>query len=364
MSVDTKFKIWMSCFLLYSIAMVAIPQNTAFYRRPATAEINLALKNAFGYCQSFLVDSPSERCSVEKLVSVGYGLPIGGVQITELDMGVSDGRIVIEYLPDELRGEVDYEGVLTRAEKSWEVTLKEAVNDQYSLFAFAFALLGLGVYWVLESVIMHFTIRPNKSGQIKARQIQEGISGWVLYKESLRKEILSKRDALSAYDISRLSEAVEKKFFALEEYDSAKKIALYSSVRSEVDTKDIIEKTLASGKEVYLPRVKEDGKGVDFVRVTGLEGFQKSEFGILEPVGDDIVASSDLDIIVLPGVAFDEKGGRIGYGKGHYDMTLENFKGLKVAFAFECQIVENIELEPHDVTMDIVVTEERVVRVK
>lgn len=180
-------------------------------------------------------------------------------------------------------------------------------------------------------------------------------------KELLRQETLLKRDGLRAYDVSMFSEKITESFLSLDEYKSAVTIAFYSSVRSEVSTKLVIEKALAGGKEVYLPRVKEDSDGVDFVRVTGLEGFKKGSYGILEPVGDDVMDPGELDLIVLPGVAFDESGARIGYGKGHYDMTLEKVTCKKIAFAFEQQIVEKIETEPHDVNMDLVITEKRII---
>ncbi len=179
-------------------------------------------------------------------------------------------------------------------------------------------------------------------------------------KELLRQETLNKRDSLRAYDVSMFSEKIAETFLSLDEYKSAVSIAFYSSVRSEVSTKSVIEKALAGGKEVYLPRVREDSFGVDFVRVTGLAGFKEGSYGILEPVGDNVIDLSELDLIVLPGVAFDKEGARIGYGKGHYDMTLEKASCTKIGFAFELQVVEKIEVEPHDVNMDIIITEKQV----
>lgn len=183
-------------------------------------------------------------------------------------------------------------------------------------------------------------------------------------KELLRQDTLLKRDGLRAYDVSMFSEKITESFLSLDEYKDAVKVAFYSSVRSEVSTKLVIEKSLAGGREVYLPRVKVDSHGVDFVRVNGLEGFKEGSYGILEPVGDEIVEPSDLDLIILPGVAFDKDGARIGYGKGHYDMTLEKASCKKIAFAFELQVVKKIETEPHDVNMDMIITEKQLYKIK
>ena len=90
-------------------------------------------------------------------------------------------------------------------------------------------------------------------------------------KEILRRDTLKKRDGLRAYDVSMFSEKITETFLSLDEYKSAVSIAFYSSVRSEVSTRLVIEKALAGGKEVYLPRVKVDSHGVDFVKVNGLE---------------------------------------------------------------------------------------------
>lgn len=180
-------------------------------------------------------------------------------------------------------------------------------------------------------------------------------------KELLRQSILEKREGLGD-QVGELSALVQESFLALEGYKRASKVAFYSSIRSEVSTDGVIKQSLKDGKEVYLPRVKKDSYGVDFVRFTGSEDLKAGAFGVLEPTGDDIIAPEELDLIVLPGVAFDESGARIGYGKGHYDMTLEKVSCTKVAFAFEIQVVEKIETEPHDVGMDIVITEERIIR--
>jgi 5-formyltetrahydrofolate cyclo-ligase len=119
---------------------------------------------------------------------------------------------------------------------------------------------------------------------------------------------------------------------------------------------------LASGKTLLYPAVV--GEDLEFRRVCSLESLVPGKFGILEPQGDP-VDPAGADLIVVPGVAFDLCGRRIGYGKGYYDRSLHRLErsGRLAGFCYDFQLVQEIAGEPHDVTMDLIVTELRVVRV-
>ncbi|NJD90461.1 MAG: 5-formyltetrahydrofolate cyclo-ligase [Geobacter sp.] len=181
-------------------------------------------------------------------------------------------------------------------------------------------------------------------------------------KRSLREVALKCRSALSPHERTAAETAIQNAFIALPEYCAAKSLALYSPVRGEVATDKVLADALSSGKMVYLPAVTPEG--IVFRRFEAQSQLDSGSFGILEPQADAGTAEAEsLDLIVVPGVAFSIAGDRIGYGKGYYDKALHQLetKGRLMAFCFECQLVEAITGEPHDVTMDKIITERRVV---
>lgn len=124
-----------------------------------------------------------------------------------------------------------------------------------------------------------------------------------------------------------------------------------------------MEVSWSAGKEVFLPAVC--GEELRFIRVASERDFKKGTFGILEPCLTGEALPSDLaDIIVLPGVAFDLSGRRIGYGKGFYDRALHRLEGMGrlVGFCYDFQLVDEIAGEPHDVAVDMVITDRRMIR--
>jgi 5-formyltetrahydrofolate cyclo-ligase len=125
----------------------------------------------------------------------------------------------------------------------------------------------------------------------------------------------------------------------------------------------VFAEALAALKLVLYPAVC--GEGLVFRRVLGLKGLQRGAFGISEPASScEAYDPHEADLFVIPGVAFDLQGKRIGYGKGYYDKTLHSIEGQGklVGFCHDFQLVENIADEPHDVKMDILITEKRVLR--
>lgn len=139
-------------------------------------------------------------------------------------------------------------------------------------------------------------------------------------------------------------------------------LALYAPIHHEVETAAVAEAALAAGKTLIYPAVA--GDHLQFRRVAALGELVRGKYGIQEPAGEELDPLA-ADLIVIPGVAFDVSGRRIGYGKGYYDRALHRMEGTGrlVAFCYDFQLVEEIVGEPHDVTMDLIVTESRVVRV-
>lgn len=152
------------------------------------------------------------------------------------------------------------------------------------------------------------------------------------------------------------------------EYAAAKCALWYVDARDEVRTQHALPNVIATGKRIVIPYC--DGDDLQLFLLRDLAELTPGAFGILEPDeqmrknADRTVAPIEVDFAVIPGVAFDEAGGRLGYGRGFYDRLLERVRceALKVGLAFECQILGQIPMADHDCPMDALVTELRTIR--
>lgn len=173
---------------------------------------------------------------------------------------------------------------------------------------------------------------------------------------------MARRRELSDAQVGSLSLALQRRFLDLPEFQAARTLALYAPIHREVDTAAVAAAALAAGKTVLYPAVV--GDDLKFCPVADLGELAPGRYGIPEPGGEGC-DPAQADLIVVPGVAFDLCGRRIGYGKGYYDRALHRLEGSGklVAFCFDFQLLQEIVGEPHDVTMDLIVTESRVVRV-
>ncbi len=170
--------------------------------------------------------------------------------------------------------------------------------------------------------------------------------------------MLEQRKALSKDDRSEKSLLIQQKLLSTEAYGTAKVIALYSSIHNEVETNLVIRDALFSRKTVLLPALC---SGEMFFReLRDMMKMRKGRYGIMEPSESGRVVDPGLaDMIILPGIAFDTKGRRIGYGKGYYDRSLHNLEGSGklVAICYDFQLVDEIAGEPHDIRVDMIITE-------
>ncbi len=181
-------------------------------------------------------------------------------------------------------------------------------------------------------------------------------------KRALRAATLAKRRELTPMQVSSQSLALQRRFLELPEVQRAAVLALYAPIHHEVETAAVAGALLAAGRTLLYPAVHADQ--LRFCRVSAMTDLAPGSFGIPEPKGEPCDPAA-ADLIVVPGVAFDLLGRRIGYGKGYYDKTLHRLEGSGrlVGFCYDFQLFEEIVGEPHDVTMDLIVTELRVVRV-
>jgi len=180
-------------------------------------------------------------------------------------------------------------------------------------------------------------------------------------KRPIRKDCLQARRQLAAEEYARLSLKIQRTVIALPEWQAAATIALYSPIHNEVATDLLLQEAFANGKCVVFPRVADSH--LQFARVNPAEAMAPGAFGILEPAGESI-SLREINLLFVPGVAFDLAGHRLGYGKGYYDQSLADASNatLRVGLAFSLQIVPQLPAEGHDVRMDLLITETEIRR--
>lgn len=169
---------------------------------------------------------------------------------------------------------------------------------------------------------------------------------------------MARRKHLAAEICLSHSLRIQQRVIRLPAFRKAAAVALYSPILNEVFTEEIMHEALRLGKTVAFPRVC--GECLDFVRVRSSSELAPGAFGVLEPTGSTTIPSGDLDLVLVPGVAFDREGNRLGYGKGFYDRVLcgTGRPALTVGLCFEMQLVDRLPIEDHDESLDLLVTEE------
>jgi 5-formyltetrahydrofolate cyclo-ligase len=181
-------------------------------------------------------------------------------------------------------------------------------------------------------------------------------------KQAIREQAHAARNALP--DKDERSARVCERLVTLPEYRAARTVLYYVDVRSEVRTRNYLQTALGHNKRIVVPYCVADE--LELFLLTGMDQLAVGMYRILEPrpelraLPQFKVAVGELDLIVVPGVAFDRQGGRLGHGKGYYDKLLEHARPDTplVALAFECQLFPRIPMQEHDIYMDKVVTED------
>jgi 5-formyltetrahydrofolate cyclo-ligase len=183
-------------------------------------------------------------------------------------------------------------------------------------------------------------------------------------KKQIREEAHARRNAQEQKD--ELSRQIVAQFRDLPEYARAQTIMYYLDVRSEVRTRHDLQNAIDSDQRIIVPYCV-DGF-LHLFHLTHLDELEVGMYKILEPKGElrsvaeKKVDPSELDLVMVPGVAFDKRGARMGHGKGYYDKLLEHVRPEVplVALAFECQLFPEIPVAPHDVFMSKIITEKGV----
>lgn len=184
-------------------------------------------------------------------------------------------------------------------------------------------------------------------------------------KNELRQRALKSRRLLSREEVSSLSELVKSRLLELPEFSRAKTIATYIAKSDEVQTSGIVEDALAGGRRIVVPRSDPASTSLVFSEIRSLAELSPGQYGILEPPSAGSPFPLDrCDLVLVPLVAWDESGHRLGYGKGYFDRALGARRPpVSIGLAFESQRRGDIPQSPTDVALDIIVTERRVIRI-
>jgi 5-formyltetrahydrofolate cyclo-ligase len=176
-------------------------------------------------------------------------------------------------------------------------------------------------------------------------------------KRALRREARARRDGLSPEERERMSDEVAENVVALPAVANATTVMAFSSFGSEVDTGPIIERLERDGRRVSLPRV--EGRDIVAVAYRSGDPVIPTSFGAREPAGGEKVAPEEIDVVLVPGLAFDRSGHRVGYGRGFYDRFLPAVRrdALTVGICFSVQLVDEVPQGRSDRPVDLVVTE-------
>lgn len=189
-------------------------------------------------------------------------------------------------------------------------------------------------------------------------------------KKKLRKRFLSKRNLLSKIEVFEKSTAIKERLLELPEFIKAKTIMTYISFRNEVRTHELIKDSIKKNKRIVIPITDFKKKKIYLSEVRDFEKeLVSSRIGLFQPKREFLrpVDSKELELVIVPGIAFDSKGGRIGFGKGYYDSFLKKVKKSVpvIALAFEKQVSKKkLPSKKHDRHVHKIITEKRVIECK
>ena len=179
-------------------------------------------------------------------------------------------------------------------------------------------------------------------------------------KNEIRRKIKALRSMLLDHEKLSAADEVFEKLEKTAAFILANRILMYHSLPDELSTHRFLDKW-HDRKQFYLPRV--NGVNLEILPYDKSR-LELGAFHIEEPVGDETVSAEEIELIIVPAVAYDRKGNRLGRGKGFYDRLLSTTKATKIGVGYEFQIVDEIPVEPHDVAMDMVISQRTVIRIK
>ncbi|ADK06831.1 TPA: 5-formyltetrahydrofolate cyclo-ligase [Bacillus anthracis] len=175
----------------------------------------------------------------------------------------------------------------------------------------------------------------------------------------LRKQIIEHMNSLSKERYTTLSEQIAFSLYEQKEWAEAKIIGITLSMENEVNTYPIIEKAWEEGKRVVVPKCNKETRTMSFRQISNFDQLETVYMNLREPIPalTEEVNADEIDLQIVPGVAYTERGERIGYGGGYYDRYLVHYKGKTLSLAYSFQMVEHIPVEPFDKNVEKIITE-------
>lgn len=189
-------------------------------------------------------------------------------------------------------------------------------------------------------------------------------------KNNLRNEFMKKRKNLSDRIVIEKSKKIINNFLSSDFYKCNKKIFIYVSYKNEVKTHDLIKKMIKDKKEVYVPKPNPKTKEMEAVLIKRFNDLTEGAYGILEPDNSEKkIEPSFLDLIIVPGLVFSQKGFRIGYGGGFYDRFLaraitETLDPIKISLVYKDFLIDEIPKDQYDLPVDYIITERKIIDCK
>lgn len=182
-------------------------------------------------------------------------------------------------------------------------------------------------------------------------------------KPEWRKHFLTARRALSAFQRASFSAAIHRRVLSHPAWQRAHIVGAYIALPDEVQTRSLLRHAWKLGKELAAPVVDQFLQKLTFHKFSRLADLHRRQNGLLEPMASQPISQDGLDLVLVPGVGFDENGFRLGFGKGYYDRFLSTCRAYRMGLAFETQLTRCLPLQSWDVPVDCIITEKRLISV-
>lgn len=183
-------------------------------------------------------------------------------------------------------------------------------------------------------------------------------------KNEIRQINKQKRASMNEEDVKKKSSDAAKLFLSSPQYKNSKCIMLYMPLGNETDTKDILQSALSDNKKIVYPVTDAERGVITPYEVSETTEFEKGAFSVLVPKNAEKADVKKIDVVIVPGIAFDKNGNRVGFGKGCYDKFLRNLRVIKIGYCYEYQICHKINRDEFDVLMDYIITEKEMIDCK
>lgn len=177
-------------------------------------------------------------------------------------------------------------------------------------------------------------------------------------KNELREQMRALRRNMTSEEVTEKSRKIQKHLFDFNEYKNAQTVLLYLSAFKEPSTAEIISDALNQKKRVAVPISDTSNFTLTLSYISGFDDLQKGAYGISEPKKIIKADISDIDLAIIPGLAFDKNGNRMGFGKGYYDRLLKDLSAHKISLCYSFQLLDKIPAKAHDVPMNTIITED------